>query len=390
MMRKWIDRAFVVLFFLALFSGFVRTALFPKDINYYENRYANKLPEISLSGFLDRSLQEGVDDALMDQIPLAQSGKKLFNGLSARVKAVLTGAAMKVIPANEYINLGNILVYGGVHYVYSPLSYEVSADNFERRIDNINRLIDGLPDTRFSVYYIEKETDLDLRSGEKKQIGDRILSQIGLPEQRKGIYRVDSFAQFDETFFRTDTHWNHKGAYRGYCELLALVMPEETPLPHGEEGLVCQRFSGNKAATNGADGIWTEPFYAYSFAFPEMEITINGAPADDYGAQHTRDASTITYSTFYGSDSGEIIFRNPAGNGQKLLMIGESYDNAILKLLASHTSELYSVDLRNYEAQMGRPFDLVSYLEAHGIDHVVLVGNIDYFRSDSFDMEVVK
>ena len=68
-------------------------------------------------------------------------------------------------------------------------------------------------------------------------------------------------------------------------------------------------------------------------------------------------------------------------------MIGESYDNAVLKLLASHYDSLYSVDLRYYEHSMGQPFDLTSYTQANGITDVLLMGNIDYFIQDTFDPE---
>lgn len=68
-------------------------------------------------------------------------------------------------------------------------------------------------------------------------------------------------------------------------------------------------------------------------------------------------------------------------------MIGESFDNAILKLLASHYDNLYSVDLRYYEHSMGTTFDFSAYTAEHEISNVLLIGNIDYFLQDTFDPE---
>ncbi len=389
-MKNLLNKAFVVLFILLLLSGLVKTVFFPKDINYYENRYANQLPPITAEGFLDKTLQAGVDDALMDQIPLAQTAKKIYNTVTMRFKAVLTDVVLRTMLTDQYVNLGKILVYGGDHYVYSPMTYDTSADAYADRVSNINTLIRELPQVQFYTWYIEKETDINFVTGKKTGIGDRVLEQIDLPDAYKGFFRVDSFEQFHREFFRTDTHWNQAGAYRGYTALLSLLMPEERPLQPGAEQLVCGRFSGNKAATNGASGVWTEEFYAYTYDFPAMDITINGQPAADYGTQNTFGLKDTTYGLYYGGDEGEVIFRNPTGNGKKFLLVGESYDNAILKLLASHTSELYSIDLRNYEAKVGKPFDLVSYLEEHAIDNVVLLGNMDYYRGENFNMEVVK
>ena len=71
----------------------------------------------------------------------------------------------------------------------------------------------------------------------------------------------------------------------------------------------------------------------------------------------------------------------------KLLVVGESFDNAVLKLLASHYDTLYSVDLRYYEHSMGKPFDLTAYTKEHGITQVLVMGNIDFYIQDTFDLE---
>ena len=68
-------------------------------------------------------------------------------------------------------------------------------------------------------------------------------------------------------------------------------------------------------------------------------------------------------------------------------MVGESFDNAVLKLLASHYDTLYSIDLRYYEHSMGKAFDFGAYTREHGIDQVLLMGNIDFFIQDTFDLE---
>ena len=55
-----------------------------------------------------------------------------------------------------------------------------------------------------------------------------------------------------------------------------------------------------------------------------------------------------------------------------------------MKLLASHYDKTFSVDLRYYEAHLGIPFDLDTYLADHAIDTVLLMGNIDYFVMEEF------
>ena len=148
--------------------------------------------------------------------------------------------------------------------------------------------------------------------------------------------------------------------------------------------MITAGFSGSKAIYSAA--AWQEPLAAYRFAFPAMEIRVNGAPAADYGCQGDPAAWSAVrgYGDYYGGDSAEVIFDTHRPEREDLLIIGESYDNAILKLIASHYDQTYSIDLRYYEPIFGQPFALEDYLTAHGIEQVLLIGNIDYYIMGDF------
>lgn len=61
---------------LVLLAGLGRTLLRPKDVNHYENRPANTVAPLTVSGWLDGSFQDAMEAALSDQVPLAQTMKK--------------------------------------------------------------------------------------------------------------------------------------------------------------------------------------------------------------------------------------------------------------------------------------------------------------------------
>ena len=71
---------------------------------------------------------------------------------------------------------------------------------------------------------------------------------------------------------------------------------------------------------------------------------------------------------------GEVHFINPAQEGH-LCVIGTSYDNAIIKLLAHSFRDVYAVDLCCYQEDMGEVFDLKGYVEKHKIDQLLFVGD---------------
>lgn len=70
------------------------------------------------------------------------------------------------------------------------------------------------------------------------------------------------------------------------------------------------------------------------------------------------------------------------------MIIGESYDNAILKLISTHYNKTFSIDLRHYERQFGKKFNYLEYIKKNNINKTLLIGNIDFYRSQDFDMEV--
>lgn len=116
---------------------------------------------------------------------------------------------------------------------------------------------------------------------------------------------------------------------------------------------------------------------------------MNGIPGS-YGNQEGFFAGTgdePSYGGFYGWDAGEVTFSTGRADRENLLILGESYDNAVVRLLSTHFNRTYAVDLRYYEAYMGEPFSFSDYVEAHGITQVLLIGNIDYYLMDEFRLE---
>ena len=392
---KKIHILFICAVMAILVAGLLRTVLFPEEINSYENRYANQLPAFTVSGYLDGAYQDGVDAAFMDQIPLAETMKSLYNRTNSSFLKVTLDAAMNLagIEGDKYVDFNGLRLFDDDYVTYWPRSVGSVQTELDAKIAALNATFARHPELDFYVYYIEKDTDLDFETGEKTGLSNYLLDGLELPQEKMGVYAIDSFQQFSEYFYKTDAHWNHQGSLRGYHQLAELLgIREETLQPVGDPILVSHSFSGKKAATVAGEGVLTEDFYGYAYDFPAMTVTINGQPVEDYGAQDAylngQASEPVSYGSYYGGDNGETIFSTNTTDRGSILVIGESFDNAVLKLLASHYDNLYSIDLRYYEHSMGKAFDLTAYTQEHGITKVLLIGNIDYFIQDTFDPEV--
>ena len=385
MVKKAVNAVFVGGIVLLLLAGLARTVFFPKEVNTYENRYAEKIAPLTLEGWLDGSFQDSVDKALADQVQLAQVYKRAYNFTSSRYLKVMADPLLPLC-YGRYVNYVDTLLFNG-YITYPPRALADMTGRLEAKADNYNQAFAAHPELDFYVYYIEKDTDVNFETGEKVPACDYLFDRLDLPQDRLGRYEVNDFGQFSLRFYRTDHHWNEWGSYLGYTQLLDLLGVEDAPLNSTGDSVDLGTFSGSKAT--GAAAVFAEPFYAYPFDFPDMEVTVNGVPGD-YGAQEaffSGEGGAPSYGAFYGWDAGEVVFSTGRTERENLLILGESYDNAVLKLLAAHFNDTCAVDLRYYEAYMGGKFSFSNYVEEHGITQVLLIGNIDYFLMDEFLLE---
>lgn len=234
---------------------------------------------------------------------------------------------------------------------------------------------------------------MNFQTGERSGIYEYIRENLDLPQGHIDRLAVADFEDYRRYFLKTDHHWSYCGAYQGYTEILQMLAPEETPL-QPLETVTLGTLSGSKAAGIGVYG-FEEDFTAYRFAFPDMSVTVNGQPAADYGSQSAwfqraddglpaTAADGLRYGGFYGGDDGEVVFDTGRSERENLLILGDSYDNAIIKLLAAHFGRTYAVDQRYYEEEDGGPFDLEDYLRERNITKVLAVGNGVSFQMTEF------
>lgn len=383
-MKKALNGIFAVGVIAALLVTMLLAILDPKTVNYYENRPATALPSFSAQETLNGTFQNTLETALHDQLPGAQGLEKVYQDLANASILRAVNAQTDGRP-DEYYGFRDLLLFHG-DVVYAPVFPEERTEALTAVTDGLNAIIEAHPELSFYVYYIEKDTDMVFSEDLPTGFSDAVLSRLKLPQAHKGVFPVRSFSDFRSRFFKTDHHWNCYGSYEGYQQVLSLLGKDSPIRPEGVE-LVADRFCGSKAVSSGSSGLFYEPFYAQRYTFPAMTVTVNGQNGD-YGLQgvvwNTEQYGEISYGSYYGYDYGEVIFRTGNTGAGNLLVIGESFDNAILKLLASHFESLCSVDLRAYETDLGKPFRFSEYCAEHNIDTVLFIGNMDFFLMDVF------
>lgn len=394
---NWI---FIVIIFGFLFAGLLKTAFFPTHgIIKEEKRDANTLPSFTFGSYFDKSYQKAVKSALSDQVFFAQDMKKLYNSTDSRfVKASVNVAknAVKKLSADNpekrppYIKMGDLNLYGDDYILYNPTEFDWVEQSLDRCINSYNDVIKKNQDVEFYLYYIEKDTDNNFETGEKSGIFEHLKKGFDIPDKNISRFEISDFETYSKYFYRTDHHWNLDGSYKAYTEVMPFLGCDEKLIPKGEKIKLSDDFAGSKTLFSET-AEFKEDFYAYKYDYPVFAIFENGSVVSDYGKQDEffegTETESPTYGTFYGNDSGEIVLDSGYHQKESILVIGESYDNAILKLIASHFYKTYSIDLRYYEAVMGQKFDITRYIKDNNIKKVLIIGNVDFFIGEDFITE---
>lgn len=373
-MKKAFSLLMTVLVCLGLFSGLFRAELMPKQVNTYELRYARQLPALQAEAYASGVFQNDVEEALSDQFPLSQYLKKAYNLSSSAYLQRLIGP----IAARDeelVVRYNGYRLYRG-SLLYSVMDFEKVQGLYDILIDSYNRAVEAIPETAFYFYFIETDAVCDLIEGRRQPVYEYLQTHLRVPGDRVARLELRDFRDFQEDFQRFDHHWNARGSYRGYREILQLLGVEEEPLLPAEERNLGE-YTGQKAASARLPS-YTEPAEVWFFDYPDL--------GRSYGNEALYRSGVLTafsYGEFYGGDEGELIFDTGRPERGNLLVIGDSYDNAILKLLASHFGKTCSIDLRYYlTGEDG--FDIAAYIRRHEIGQVLVVGSTFLYRDPTF------
>ena len=362
---------------LMLIAGLLKTVLRPVDAIEYENRPAEKLRALTLPSYLDGSFQDSMEASLADQVPFAVKAKKLYNIFDF---AAVRGLVQRLLDKGyRYVGYRNISFYEDA-LVIRPGSPWM---NYER-LDAMAKRLNGyaaVPEAEFYYYYVEHDEDIDFETGEKPDYCGFLRSRLQTDDAHFGALRIHSFDGYRELFLKTDHHWNGRGAHHAYLDICAMLGVEPV-VSEGECIRECC-YLGTRAA--GIEGLLPEDFIVQKYCLPEMSVHFGDQLLDGYGRTEAFLAGeelTVSYGGIFGSDFGELVF-DTGREGENLLVLGDSYDNALLLPLATCFAKTCSVDLRAYTEDVGGSFDIAEYVRTHDIDKVLVVGALEYFTGRS-------
>lgn len=201
------------------------------------------------------------------------------------------------------------------------------------------------------------------------------------------VKKVDAYSSLEAhksepIYSRTDHHWAPLGAYYAAQALAAKAGVGYLPLSaynkktvHGYVGSMAA-FSKDAAVKNAPeDFVYYEPkSVQYTVTYiPYIgtgKTKREGKPQSGKLFYHYKDGSGAAYCTFMQGDSKIAQIKTNTHNGRKILILKDSYGNALPGYLLGSFEEVHVVDFRYFNR------NLPKYVKEHGITDVVFANNL--------------
>lgn len=200
-------------------------------------------------------------------------------------------------------------------------------------------------------------------------------------DQLYGIIPVDAYTALskhtdEEIYARTDHHWMQLGAYYAAEEFVktAQISVPFAPLSdyekHEVEGYLGSLYGYSNENATMAKNPETFTYYIG----PNDFATYYMNPTD---ADFTRNSMFLqmpvssSYSTFMGGDMKVVHVETDVKNSRKLLIIKDSYPNALVPCLTGSFEEIWTVDMRYLEEMQNFPHSISQIVKEQGITDVL-------------------
>lgn len=407
-----IDLIFLLLSFIIIF-GFTIAILIrgQKEKSVIENRPLAKFPGFSLEDFFQGKYQDDLEKSLSDQMICGQSVKTAMTSWKSERIGAWQTKLLATVETNEpaeqpnepsedkpkavrkirYIPIsgGNVYHYGDSPYmVFKCKSLENSKEKIDEMAESYQKHFKNV-DSYFYFVNISKSIDFN-KVDETENEFLTYIKQVFSDFQCDGL-KIDSYEQYMDYFYETDHHWNYKGSYQGYKDVIGMMLPEEKVLEPTETKTFDTYYYGSNARTTA---VYTnkEKFTVYDFKLPKHTTYVNGK-LSGYGNRdmyfnggYSTEKGYNHYGAFYGGDFAEVSFDFNQPEKENLLVIAPSYSNAINKLVASHFNKTYYIDLRHYQNTYGKTFNPEEFCKKNKIDKFLFLISIDHLTNGNFEL----
>ncbi len=364
---------FVVLLFVVMFLNIITPT---SKTSVAENRELQQRPSMSLSRLLDGKFASEYTKFLSDQF-INRDGL-------IKIKAKFDLMTGKKEINGVYIAKNDYLMEG----------FKRSDDNSTlSKLSEINKFTNNNTGLKVSMMLVPNKVEIYSNLLPKSNPNDSQKEYVNFVKKNldSKIKVVELFDVFEKNknnidlYFKTDHHWTTDGAYLAYveyCKALNLEPINENML---ERNLASDSFKGSLYYKNGAEIGFPDELYLYLNKNEDKPVLVKYYD-DLKKVPSLYDVSKLQgrdpYEVFTGGNHTQIKIRTNIDTKRKLLVVKDSYANAMLPFLVNNFSEINIVDLRYFTGS------LQDVIQNNELTDVLFLNNINTFNTDSSILSV--
>ncbi len=257
---------------------------------------------------------------------------------------------------------GTVFVYNGQGFT----CFYGTNDGAERYAGEVNKFKEKLGDS-VNVYSLVSPTSATYYLPEKyrkaRKLSDEKAVIAHINENLTGVIGVDVCQTFEDhkdehIFSSTDHHWQQLGAYYA-----AEQFAEAAGVPFRDlseyEKVVMEGYVGTLYGySNENPDIRNNP-EEFVYYIPPVQTTVTQYPVNDLAAGNTVPLLTnitgwapVSWYLVFGVDDVVRHVQTETKNGRKLMIVKDSYGNALVPNLTSSFEEIWVADMRYFKGSV--------------------------------------
>ena len=360
--------------FIVFIAGFALALLIQKDraFSEMENRTLAQKPEISWKNIKEGRFTDELEKYISDQ-------------LFAKDTLVSVKTDTDRLLGKRYQN-GVYIIHDSDGELRFVQRYTENRAQIAENVGYLNDFAEGLdiPADLMLIPNVSAYTLNKLPAGALCDDQRKSLGYVGeLAGDKLNYYpMLLNDADYKESYyFRTDHHWSFEGAQKtvsDYLKRSGQISDDEQPAL----GLTCKDAQEGFLGTlySKAPSAFTKPdVFRYVSNCGEMEVEwVNEGKKSDCIIDEDFLTKKDKYAAYFGGNFSQIRIRT-GHEGERVLVLKDSYANAAMQFLVGQYSEITMIDLRYYHMQEKTVSELC---EEYGIDRVIMLYNMDFLNED--------
>lgn len=360
--------------FLIFIFGFAAAGFICKDRDFseMENRNLAQFPEFSFEKLKSGDFTGGVESYMSDQVFLKDQLVSL--------KTDCERAVLKTYQNGVYFGKDGYYLQ---QYTENSLQIDKNIgyiNDWAKKVQNNIPIDFILVPNAVSVLkdYLPQFAVNDKQTDSLKHIENILSDRIWLLNAYEPLkIKAD---KGEQVFYKTDHHWTDAGANAVFEAYLSAKNESESDISF-DNSINRKDFYGTlySKAPSAFAKLDTMILPDHSGAVHHVEYVKEGKTADSLIDESFLDKKD-KYAAFLGGNFARINIKsdNSAVN-EKVLILKDSYANAMMPYLANQYSDLIVVDMRYYHFEEQTVSELV---KNEDIDRVIMIYNMDFINSD--------